>query len=88
MIQIKSLTGRCPRCGATAEKLAYRSLYTLKNGQVVHVIRCKRRKEAFCDRYGMAFYDLKTPGEKVDSIRCGGIRVIVHVRQYIKSLCR
>jgi hypothetical protein len=29
------------------------------------VVRRKRRKGSFCDRYGAAFYDLKTSGEKV-----------------------
>lgn len=59
------VTGQCPRCGATAERLAYHSRYTLKNGQDVMVIRCKQHKGTFCDRYGTAFYDLKTPEEKV-----------------------
>jgi hypothetical protein len=29
------------------------------------VLRCKQHKGTFCDRYGTAFYDLKTPEEKV-----------------------
>lgn len=65
MIQTKPLTGQCPHCGAPAERLAYHSRYTLKSGQVVWVIRCKQHKGTFCDRYGTAFYDLKTPEEKV-----------------------
>ncbi len=32
---------------------------------MVWVIRCKQHKGTFCDRYGTAFYDLKTPEEKV-----------------------
>lgn len=65
MIQTHTLTGQCPHCGATAEKLAYHSRYRLKSGQMVYVIRCKQHKGTFCDRYGTAFYDLKTPEEKV-----------------------
>jgi hypothetical protein len=37
----------------------------MKSGQMVTVIRCKQHKGTFCDRYGTAFYDLKTPEEKV-----------------------
>jgi len=33
---------------------------------MVWVIRCKQHKGTFCDRYGTAFYDLKTPEEKVE----------------------
>jgi hypothetical protein len=29
MIQTKSLPGQCPHCGATADRLAYHSRYTL-----------------------------------------------------------
>lgn len=65
MIKPNTLTGQCPHCGATAEKLAYHSRYRLKSGQMVYVIRCKQHKGTFCDRYGTAFYDLKTPEEKV-----------------------
>jgi hypothetical protein len=32
---------------------------------MVFVIRCRQRWRTFCDRYGTAFYDLKTPEEKV-----------------------
>lgn len=66
MIKTNRLTGQCPHCGATAEQLAYHSRYTLKSGQRVTVIRCKQHKGTFCDRYGTAFYDLKTPEEKVE----------------------
>lgn len=65
MIQTKPLTGQCPRCGATAEHLAYHSRYLLRDGQMVFVIRCRQCRRTFCDRYGTAFYDLKTPEEKV-----------------------
>jgi transposase-like protein/IS1 family transposase len=65
MIQSKPLTGQCPRCGATAERLAYHSRYTIRGGRTVYVIRCRDCRKTFCDRYGTAFYDLKTPEEKV-----------------------
>lgn len=65
MIPTKPLTGQCPHCGASAEQLAYHSRYTLQSGQVVYVIRCKQHRGTFCDRYGTAFYDLKTEEEKV-----------------------
>jgi IS1 family transposase len=65
MIQTTPLTGQCPHCGAPAGQLAYHSRYTLRSGQVVRVIRCNRHGGTFCDRYGTAFYDLKTPEEKV-----------------------
>lgn len=65
MIQSKPLTGQCPRCGASARQLAYHSCYRLQSGQLVNVFRCKNCRRTFCDRYGTAFYDLKTPEEKV-----------------------
>src|SRR5262245_50741961 len=64
MIKTNALTGQCPRCG-TAERLAYHSRYCLKDGQTVFVIRCWKCRRTFCDRFGTAFYDLKTPEEKV-----------------------
>jgi hypothetical protein len=66
MINTNRLTGQFPHCGATAEKLAYHSRYTPKSGQLVTVIRCKQHEGTFCSRYGTAFYDLKTPEEKVE----------------------
>ena len=65
MIQTKPLTGQCPHCGAPAERLAYHSRYTIRGGRTVYVIRCRECRKTFCDRYGTAFYDLKTPEEKV-----------------------
>lgn len=65
MIKTNHLTGQCPRCGATAEHLAYHSRYSLRSGQNVFVIRCRQCRKTFCDRYGTAFYDLKTPEGKV-----------------------
>jgi transposase-like protein len=64
-IQTKPLTGQCPHCGAPAERLAYHSCHTIRGGQTVRVIRCRECRKTFCDRYGTAFYDLKTPEEKV-----------------------
>ena len=46
-------------------RLAYHSRYTLRGGQTVLVIRCRQCRKTFCDRFGTAFYDLKTPDEKV-----------------------
>jgi len=65
MIQASPLTGHCPRCGAGALHLAYHSRYTLKSGQNVIVFRCRQCRRTFCDRYGTAFYDLKTAEQKV-----------------------
>jgi len=65
MIKTNTLTGQCPRCGA-AEHLAYHSRYYLKDGRTVFVIRCWECRRTFCDRFGTAFYDLKTPEEKVE----------------------
>jgi len=64
MTKANALTGQCPRCATTAE-LAYHSRYTLRSGQRVTVMRCRACRKTFCDRYGTAFYDLKTPEEKV-----------------------
>jgi transposase-like protein/IS1 family transposase len=65
MIQKIPLTGQCPHCGATAVRLAYHSRYTIRGSRTVYVIRCRDCRKTFCDRYGTAFYDLKTPEEKV-----------------------
>src|SRR5215468_9300344 len=65
MIQKIPLTGQCPHCGATAVRLAYHSRYTIRGGRTVYVIRCRDCRKTFCDRFGTAFYDLKTPEEKV-----------------------
>ena len=65
MLQTRPLTGQCPHCGAPAEHLAYHSRYHLRSGQRVNVIRCRKCRRTFCDRYGTAFYDLKTAEEKV-----------------------
>jgi transposase-like protein/IS1 family transposase len=64
-IQTKPLTGQCPHCGAPAWRLAYHSRYILRSGQPVFVFRCRQCRKTFCDRFGTAFYDLKTSEEKV-----------------------
>jgi len=46
-------------------RLAYHSRHPFRDGQMVFVIRCRQRRRTFCDRYGTAFYDLKTPEENV-----------------------
>jgi len=66
MIQTKPLTGQCPRCGAPAAQLAYHSRYALRDGQPVQVFRCRLCRRTFCDRFGTAFYDLKTPEPQVE----------------------
>jgi hypothetical protein len=35
------------------------------SGQPVIVFRCRQCRKTFCDRFGTAFYNLKTPEEKV-----------------------
>src|SRR5262249_22149544 len=49
----------------------------LRSGQRVNVIRCRICGRTFCDRYGTAFYDLKTPEEKVQRA----------IRQGLEGLC-
>jgi transposase-like protein/IS1 family transposase len=65
MIQTTPLTRQCPHCGAPAERLAYHCRYSIRGGHTVRVIRCRECRKTFCDRYGTAFYDLKTPEQKV-----------------------
>ncbi len=77
MIQTNTLTGQCPRCGAAAEHLAYHSRYTLRDGQMVFVIRCWKCRRTFCDRFGTVFYDLKMPEEKVERA----------IHQTVEGLC-
>jgi transposase-like protein/IS1 family transposase len=60
----KPLTEQCPHCGASADNLSYHGRYMTRDG-MRFVLRCKACRKAFCDRYGTAFYDLKTPEEKV-----------------------
>ena len=45
--------------------VTYHSRYTLRSGQLVFVFRCRQCRRTFCDRFGTAFYDLKTPEAKV-----------------------
>ena len=66
MNQTQPLTGQCPRCGAPAAQLAYHSRYPLRDGQMVRVFRCRLCRRTFCERYGTAFYDLKTPEPQVE----------------------
>jgi transposase-like protein len=64
MTKANTLTGQCPRCGTLPEP-AYHSHYALQSGQMVSVLRCRACRKTFCDRYGTAFSDLKTPQAKV-----------------------
>ena len=65
MKQPKPLTRACVHCGAPAQEVRYHSRYSTQDGMRI-VLRCRCCKRSFCDRYGTAFYDLKTPEEKVE----------------------
>lgn len=58
------LTRQCPHCSAPAQHVKYHSRYATRDGMRT-VLRCRRCRKTFCDRYGTAFYDLKTTEEKV-----------------------
>jgi transposase-like protein/IS1 family transposase len=64
MNQPKPLTRQCPHCGASADNVTYHSRYSTRDG-IRTVFRCRLCRKTFCDRYGTAFYDLKTPEQKV-----------------------
>jgi len=64
MEQTKPLTRQCPHCGASADNIKYHSRYSSRDGDRI-VFRCKLCRKTFCDRFGTAFYDLKTDEEKV-----------------------
>jgi len=64
MEQSKPLTRQCPHCGASADNVRYHSQYSSLDGMRT-VFRCNLCRKTFCDRFGTAFYDLKTPEEKV-----------------------
>jgi transposase-like protein/IS1 family transposase len=55
---------RCVHCHASAQDLRYHSRYQTRDGQRT-VFRCRICRKTFNDRFGTAFYDLKTPSEKV-----------------------
>lgn len=55
---------RCVHCHASAQELRYHSRYLTRDGERT-VFRCRRCRKTFNDRFGTAFYDLKTPSEKV-----------------------
>ncbi len=65
MEQLYPLTRQCPYCGASAESVKYHSRYSTRDGMRT-VLRCCLCRKSFCDRYGTAFYDLKTSEEKVE----------------------
>jgi transposase-like protein/IS1 family transposase len=54
----------CVYCHALAQDLRYHSRYQTSDGERT-VFRCLVCRKTFNDRYGTAFYDLKTPSEKV-----------------------
>jgi len=51
-------------CHASAQELRYHSRYPTRDGMRT-VFRCRLCRKTFNDRFGTAFYDLKTPSEKV-----------------------
>ena len=55
---------QCVHCHASAQELRYHSRYQTRDGERI-VFRCRICRKSFNDRYGTAFYDLKTPSEKV-----------------------
>lgn len=64
MTQPIPLSRQCPHCGASAVNVKYHSRYSSRDG-IRFVFRCKLCRKTFCDRFGTAFYDLKTPEPKV-----------------------
>jgi transposase-like protein/IS1 family transposase len=64
MTQTKPLSLPCPHCGTSADNVKYHSRYSSRDGNRL-VFRCTLCRKTFCDRFGTAFYDLKTPEEKV-----------------------
>lgn len=55
---------QCVYCHAPAQELRYHSRYQTRDGQRT-VFRCRLCRKTFNDRFDTAFYDLKTPAEKV-----------------------
>lgn len=55
---------QCVYCHASAQEIRYHSHYQTRDGQRT-VFRCRSCLKTFNDRFGTAFYDLKTPSEKV-----------------------
>ena len=64
MKQPQPPTRQCVHCGAPAELVNYHGRYSTRDGWRT-VFRCRLCRKSFCDRYGTAFYDLKTPEQKV-----------------------
>lgn len=64
MNQPKPLTRQCPHGGAPAKDVKYHSRYSTRDG-MRKVFRCCLCRKSFCDRYGTAFYDLKSPEPQV-----------------------
>lgn len=54
----------CVYCNADCQDLRYHSRYQTLDGERI-VFRCRNCRKTFNDRFGTAFYDLKTPSEKV-----------------------
>lgn len=54
----------CVYCNADCQDLRYHSRYQTLDGTRI-VFRCRKCRKTFNDRFGTAFYDLKTSSEKV-----------------------
>ncbi len=65
MKQPNPLTRPCVHCGAPGQEVKYHSRYSTQDGTRI-VYKCWVCLKTFCDRYGTAFYDLKTPEAKVE----------------------
>ena len=57
-------TRQCVYCSAPASDVRYHSRYQTQDGTRI-VFRCRNCRKTFCDHFGTAFYDLKTPSEQV-----------------------
>ena len=57
-------TRQCLYCHAPASGVRYHSRYHTQDGTRI-VFRCRLCRKTFCDRFGSAFYDLKTPAEQL-----------------------
>lgn len=55
---------QCVHCGASARQVTSHSRYLSRDG-IRTVFRCRQCRRTFCDRFGTAFYDLKTEEAKV-----------------------
>lgn len=64
MNQTKPLTRQCAHCGAAACDVRYHTSYWTREGKRT-LFRCRICRKTFSERFGTAFFDLKTSEEKV-----------------------